>query len=331
MAIHIRRREFIFTLGGAAAAWPLAARAQQPSMPVIGFLTSTPPQLFAHMIEAFRAGLAELGYTEGRNVTFEYRTAGAEYERFPALAAELAHRPVSFIFATGGTSAALAARKATATIPIIFYVAGDPVGQGLVASIARPGGNATGMNWLGRALGAKRLELLRELVPTMTLVGMLVKPDNPDSEFEIRDVQEGADSLGLKLRVFNVAHDPDFDRAFAALMEQRVNALLVASDPYFSSRRGRIVALAGRYGVPCIYERRDFPEAGGLISYGGLRADAYRQLGTYAGRILQGAKPADLPVLQPTKFELVINLNAAKALGLDIPPTLLARADEVIE
>jgi putative tryptophan/tyrosine transport system substrate-binding protein len=219
----------------------------------------------------------------------------------------------------------------TATIPIVFYVAGDPVAQGLVASVARPGGNATGMNWLGQALGAKRLELLRELVPTTTLVGMLVKPDNPDSEFEIRDVQQGADSLGLKLQVFNAAHDPDFDGTFAALVRHRVNALLVASDPYFSSRRGRIIALAGRHGVPTIYERREFPEAGGLISYGGLRADAYRQLGVYAGRILKGAKPADLPVFQPTKFELVINLNAAKALGLEVPPTLLARADEVIE
>jgi putative ABC transport system substrate-binding protein len=327
----MRRREFITLIGGAVAAWPLAARAQQQAMPVIGFLTSTPPQLFAPMIDAFRAGLAELDYAEGRNVAFEYRTAGADYERFQAMAAELARRRVSIIFATGGTAAALAAQKVTATIPIVFYVAGDPVAQGLVASVARPGGNATGMNWLGQALGAKRLELLRELVPTTTLVGMLVKPDNPDSEFEIRDVQQGADSLGLKLQVFNAAHDPDFDGTFAALVRHRVNALLVASDPYFSSRRGRIIALAGRHGVPTIYERREFPEAGGLISYGGLRADAYRQLGVYAGRILKGAKPADLPVFQPTKFELVINLNAAKALGLEVPPTLLARADEVIE
>jgi putative tryptophan/tyrosine transport system substrate-binding protein len=327
----VNRRSFITLLGGAAASWPLAARAQQPAMPVIGFLTSTPPQLFANMIDAFRQGLAELGYAEGRNVTFEYRTAGAEYERFQSMAAELVRRPVSVIFATGGTAAVLAAKKVTATIPILFYVGGDPVAQGLVASVPRPGGNATGMHWLGGALGAKRLELLRELVPTTTLVGMLVKPDNPESEFEIRDVQRGADSLGLKLQVFNAAHDPDFDSAFAALIEQRADALLVGSDPYFSSRRGRIIALAGRHGVPAIYERREFPEAGGLISYGGLRADAYRQLGIYAGRILMGAKPADLPVLQPTKFEIVINLNAAKALGLDIPATVLARADEVIE
>jgi putative ABC transport system substrate-binding protein len=318
-------------LGGAAAAWPVAARAQQPAMPVIGLLTSTPPQLFANMIDAFREGLAEQGYAEGRNVTVEYHTAGAEYERFPLMAAELVRRPASIIFATGGSAAAQAAKKATATIPVLFYVAGDPVAQGLVASIPRPSDNATGMHSLGGGLAAKRLELLRELVPTTTVVGMLVKPDNPESKFEMRDVQQGADSLGLKLQVVNAARDPDFDSAFATLIEQRVDALLVGSDPYFSSRRGRIIALAGRHGVPAIYERREFPEAGGLISYGGLRADAYRQLGIYAGRILNGAKPADLPVLQPTKFELVINLDAAKALRLAVPPTLLARADEVIE
>jgi putative tryptophan/tyrosine transport system substrate-binding protein len=247
------------------------------------------------------------------------------------MAAELIRRPVSIIFATGGSAAALAAKKTTATTPILFYVAGDPIAQGLVVSLARPGGNATGMHSLGGGLVAKRLELLHELVPTTSQVGILVNPDNPESEFEIRDVKQGADSLGLKLQVFTAAHDPDFDSAFAALIAQQVNALLVASDPYFSSRRGRIVALAGRHGLPAVYERREFPEAGGLISYGGLRADAYRQLGIYAGRILKGAKAADLPVLQPTKFELVINLNAAKALPLDVPPTLLTRVDEVIE
>jgi putative tryptophan/tyrosine transport system substrate-binding protein len=331
MAIHIGRRELVVTLGGAAAMWPFAARAQRPAMPVIGFLTITPPQVFANMIDAFRAGLAEVNYAEGRNVAFEYRTAGAEYERLEAMAAELIRRPVSLIFATGASPAALAAKKATATIPILFYVAGDPVAQGLVTSFSRPGTNATGMHWLGGDLGAKRLELLRDLVPGAKTVAMLVKPENPESDFEIKDVRRAAETLSLKLLVFNVSRDSDFDTAFVELTAQAANALLVASDPYFSSRRGRIIALAARHGVPAIYERRDFPDAGGLISYGGLRAHAYHQLGIYAGRILNGDKPADLPVLQPTKFELVINLNAAKALGLNVPATLLARADEVIE
>jgi len=323
----MRRREFIKLLGGAAAAWPLAARAQQPAMPVIGFLSSGQPQVFAHMIDAFRQGLNETGYVAGQNVTFEHRAAGSEYDRFRAMADDLVRRQVALIFATGGTAAALAARTATSTIPIVFYMGGDPVQQGLVASLSRPGGNLTGFGWLGFALAAKRLELLRELLPNGATIGMLMNPANPDSDFEMRDVQDAARILGRQIHILTASSDG----VFATLVKQQVAALIVASDAYFSGRRGRIVALAARHGVATIYERREFPDAGGLISYGHHRSDAYRQLGIYAGRILKGTKPAELPVLQPTKFELVINLNAAKALGIEISPKLLALADEVIE
>jgi putative ABC transport system substrate-binding protein len=318
---QLKRRDFITLLCGAAAAWPLAARAQQSTMPVIGFLSSGQPQVFARMIDAFRQGLSDTGYIVGQNVAFEHRAAGSDYDRFDAMANDLVRRQVAVIFATGGTIAALAAKNATSTIPIVFNVGGDPVKQGLVASFNRPDGNLTGLGWLGVDLGAKRLELLRELVPTGVGIAVLANPNNPDSEFEIRDVQGAA----------RTGSDADFDGVFAMLVKQQTSALIVATDAYFSGRRGRIVALATRYAVPTMYDRRDFADAGGLISYGHDRATAYRQLGIYTGRILKGAKPADLPVLQPTKFELVINLNAAKALGLEIPPTLLARADEVIE
>jgi ABC-type uncharacterized transport system substrate-binding protein len=331
MATYIRRREFIFILGGTAAAWPLAARAQQPAMPVVGFLSSGQPQTFAHMIDAFRQGLSQTGYVVGQNVTFEHLAAGSEYDRFRAMADDLVRRQVAVIFATGGTAAALAARTATSTIPIVFYMGGDPVQQGLVASLGRPGGNLTGFSWLGFALAAKRLELLRELLPNGATIGMLVNPTNPDSDFEVRDVQDAARILGRQIHNLTASSDSDFDGVFATLVKQQIGALIVASDAYFSGRRGRIVALAARHGVAAIYERREFPDAGGLISYGHHRADAYRQLGVYTGRILKGTKPAELPVLQPTKFELVINLNAAKALGIEISPKLLALADEVIE
>jgi putative tryptophan/tyrosine transport system substrate-binding protein len=327
---RLKRREIITLLGGATA-WPLAVRAQQPKIPVIGLLTVTPPQLMAHLIDAFRQDLSELDYIEGRNVAFEYRTARFHDERFEALATELVRSQVSMIFVTAGMVAARAAKAATATIPILFYTSGDPVAQGLIASFARPGGNVTGMGWLGKGLAAKRFELLRELLPKAALVGVLAQPNDPDREFELAELQRAADGLGLEVQIFNAADDADFGAIFPALIERRVSALLVTSNPHFSSRRGRIVALAGRYGVPTIYDRREFPDAGGLISYGSLRADAYHQLGIYAGRILKGAKPADLPAFQPTKFELVINLNAAKVLGLEVPPTLLARADEVID
>ena len=326
----MRRREFITLLGGAAVTWPLVARAQQ-SMPVVGFLSSGQPQVFALMIDAFRQGLGETGYVVGGNVAFEHRAAGSEYSRFRAMADDLVRNQVAVIFATGGTAAALAAKAATPTIPIVFYMGGDPVKQGLVASLSHPGGNLTGLGWLGFALGAKRLEVLRVLVPDATVTAMLVNPNNPDSEFEIRDVQEAARALGRQVHILTVGSEADFDGAFAMLVKQQTRALIVASDPYFSGRRGRIVALAARHGVPAIYERREFPEAGGLISYGHHRADAYRQLGRYTGRILKGVKPAELPVLQPTKFELVINLNAAKALGVKISDNLLSIADEVIE
>jgi putative tryptophan/tyrosine transport system substrate-binding protein len=331
MASHIRRRKFLATLA-AAAAWPLAARAQQAAMmPVVGFLSSGQPQVFARMIDAFRQGLSDTGYIVGQNVAFEHRAAGSDYDRFNAMANDLVRRQVAVIFATGGTIAALAAKNATSTIPIVFYVGGDPVKQGLVASLNRPGDNLTGLGWLGVDLGAKRLELLRELVPAGIGIAMLANPNNPDSEFEIRDVQEAARILGRHIHVVSAGSDADFDDIFAMLVKQQTSALIVATDAYFSGRRGRIVALATRHAVPTMYDRRDFADAGGLISYGHERATAYRQLGIYTGRILRGAKPADLPVLQPTKFELVINLNAAKALGLEVPPTLLARADEVIE
>jgi putative tryptophan/tyrosine transport system substrate-binding protein len=330
MASYIGRRKFLATLGGVAA-WPLAARAQQPTMPVIGFLSSGQPQVFAHMIDAFRQGLNETGYVVGQNVAFEHRAAGSDYDRFRAMADDLVRRQVAVIFATGGTAAALAARTATSTIPIVFYVGGDPVQQGLVASLGRPGGNLTGFGWLGVALAAKRLELLRELLPNGATIGMLVNPASPDSDFEMRDIQDAARILGRQIHILTASSDADFDGVFATLVKQQVGALIVAADAYFSGRRGRIVALAARHGVPAIYDRREFPDAGGLISYGHHRADAYRQLGIYTGRILKGTKPSELPVLQPTRFELVINLNAAKALGIEISPKLLALADEVIE
>jgi ABC-type uncharacterized transport system substrate-binding protein len=328
--LHMRRREFITLLGGAAAAWPFAARAQQP-VPVIGFLSSGQPQVFSHMIDAFRQGLNETGFVVGQNVAFEHRVAGSEYDRFRAMVDDLVRRQVAVIFATGGTAAALAAKTATSTIPIVFYMGGDPVQQGLVVSLGRPGGNLTGFGWLGFALAAKRLELLRELMPNGAAIGILVNPANPDSDFEVRDVQDAARILGRQIHILTARSDADFDSAFATVAKQQIGALIVASDAYFSGRRGRIVALAARHGVPAIYERREFHDAGGLVSYGHHHADAYRQLGIYTGRILKGTKPAELPVLQPTKFELVINLNAAKALGIEISPKLLALADEVIE
>jgi putative tryptophan/tyrosine transport system substrate-binding protein len=324
----MRRREFISLLGSTAI-WPLAARAQQRAVPVVGFLMGV--QVPANLVSAFREGLGERGHVEGQGVAFDLRSAGGDYNRFRTIADEFVHRHVATIFATGGTAAALAAKSATATIPIVFYMGGDPVSQGLVASLNRPGGNLTGLGWLGFDLGAKRLELLHELLPKNPALGILMNPSNPDSDFEVRDIQDAARILKQQVQIFTASSDADFDGVFETLVKQQIGALIVASDAFFSGRRGRIVALAARRGVPAIYERRDFPDAGGLISYGHDRADAYRQLGIYVGRILNGEKPGDLPVLQPTKFELVINLNVAKALGIDVPAKLLALADEVIE
>jgi putative tryptophan/tyrosine transport system substrate-binding protein len=326
----MRRREVLAALAGGVTS-ASRAHAQPPAMPVIGFLSSGQPNVFAHLINAFRQGLNEVGYVEGRNVAFEHRAAGSEYDRFRAIADELVRRQVAVIFANGGTAAALAAKGATTSIPVVFYMGGDPVKQGVVVSLNRPGGNLTGVAWLGVELGAKRLELLRDLLPNATMIAVLVNPNNPDSEFEMRDVHEAARVERRQVLILSADSEARLNGIFATLVSQQVSALVVASDPFFSGRRGLIVALAARHAVPTVYERREYPDAGGLISYGHHRADAYRQLGVYAGRILQGAKPADLPVLRPSRFELVINLNAAKALGLTIPPTLLARADEVIE
>jgi putative ABC transport system substrate-binding protein len=326
----MRRREFITLLGGAAAAWPLAARAQQPAMPVIGFLSSVSQAQTRHMVAAFQRGLGETGSMDGRNVAIDYRFVDGQYDRLPALASEMVRRPVSLILAAG-PPAALAAKVATTTIPIVFVVGFDPVGAGLVASFNRPSGNATGVVLVSGQLGQKRLELVRDLVPKATVVAMLANPLSPDAVPEIREVQAAAQVNGLQLRMLNASTPSDIEAAFASLAKQRPDALLVGGDPFYMARREDIVQLVARSGLPAVYPFREFTEAGGLISYGTSLANAYRQAGIYAGRILGGVKPSDLPVMQPTTFELVINLKAAKALGVDIPPTLHARSDEVIE
>jgi ABC-type uncharacterized transport system substrate-binding protein len=325
----MRRREFITLLGGAAAAWPLAAHAQQPVMPVIGFLRSTTLADAAHLVTAFRQGLKEAGFVEGQNVAVEYRSAEGRPDRLPALVAELIRRPVNVIVAN--VLAALAAKAATTTVPIVFATGGDPVVDGLVNSLNRPGGNITGVSFLGAALGAKQLELLRQLVPKATLMAALVDRVRDPGEIQLRNVQEAARSVGLQLRVVKASNEREIDAAFASLIQQRADALISGGGAFFFSRRNQIIALAMRYAVPAIYPLRDFPAAGGLMSYGASNTDAYRQVGVYTGRILKGEKPAELPVMQPTKFELVINVKTAKALGLEVPDRLLALADEVIE
>jgi putative ABC transport system substrate-binding protein len=330
MAIYIRRREFIGTLGGAAAAWPVAARGQQP-LPVVGFLNSGSLAGSAHLAAAFRQGLKETGYVEGQNVQIEYRWAEAQFDRLPALATDLVHRRVSVIAGTT-TPAALAAKAATSRIPIVFTTAVDPIAAGLVVSLNRPGGNATGVNNYVSALGAKRLELLHELVPNAAVIGMLVEnPIYPDAQSQWKDVKEAARITGQQVHAVNVSSDGDFNSAFVTLVGLNVRALLVAPDILFLTRRDQLVKLAARHGIPAIYSQREFVLAGGLIGYGPNVGDGYRQAGIYTGRILKGANPSNLPVMQPTKFELIINLGTAKALGLEIPPKVLALADEVIE
>jgi putative tryptophan/tyrosine transport system substrate-binding protein len=328
--LDMRRRQFIALLGGAAA-WPIAARAQQPPMPLIGFLSARSPASGAYMAAAFRQGLSESGYVEGRNMGVEYRWAEGHYDRLAELADDLVRRQVAVIAAISGTPAALAAKTATTTIPIVFANGGDPLTSGLVASVNRPAGNITGVTFYTVALAGKRLEFVRALVPTTVAIGFLVNQNNPAEEPEIKDAEAAARAHGVQLHVLNITSERDIDAAFTTLLERRADALVVGSDPVFFGFSGKLIELTAHHGVPAVYYAREFAEAGGLMSYGSRQNDTYRHAGIYVGKILQGAKPADLPVMQPTKFEFVINLKTAKALGAQIPDKLLALADEVIE
>jgi ABC-type uncharacterized transport system substrate-binding protein len=328
----IGRRQFITLLGGAAAAWPLAAQAQQPKIPVIGFLSPLSPDSIRHFVAAFHQGLGETGYAEGRNAAIEFHWAEGRFDRLAELAADLVSRQVNVIATPGSTAAALAAKSATTAIPIVFGIPDDPVKFGLVASLGRPGGNATGVNFFTAELVAKRLGLLRELLPAATHVAVLVNPANPAiADATRRDVQEAARTVGLQINIINASSGREIDAVFAAIASERVDALFVGSDVFFISRRVQLANLAARHAVPTTFAVRDYVEAGGLMSYGTNIPDMFRQVGVYTGRILKGAKPADLPVVQSTKFELVINHQTARMLGLSVPPSLLSIADEVIE
>ena len=324
----IRRREFIALLVGAAAAWPVAARAQPLAMPLIGYVSSAGAD--ASYVTAFQQGLADLGYTEGRNATIEFHWAEGKFELLPGLFADLIQRRVA-VLAVGGVTSGLAAKAATTTIPIAFLAADDPVRFGLVTSLSRPGGNATGLNLLTSELTTKRLELIRDLVPRASVVVVLVNPRSPESEPQSRDIEQAASSVRQQIRILNASSEQEIDAAFTTITKPHDGALLVTNDALFSSRRNQIVALAASRGIPTVYDRRAYAAAGGLMSYGTHYLDGHRRLGIYAAKILNGAKPADLPVEQSTKFELVINSKTAKALGLDVPASLLALADEVIE
>ena len=328
----MRRREVIALLGGAAAAWPLAARAQQPPLPVVGFVNAASPDTYAREIVAFRKGLNETGYVEGQNVTVEYYWLEGQYDRLPALMADLVRRKVAAIATPASTPAALAAKAATATIPIVFGASQDPVRLGLVTSLARPGGNATGINFFTQEVTAKRLRLLHDLVPKAVRIAVLVNPaSGPGTESTIRDVKEAAPAIGLQIQILNASTIAEIDAAFATFAHERLDALFVAPDAFFTSRRVQFATLTARDRIPATYSQRDLVDSGGLMSYGTDLADMFRQVGIYTGRILKGAKPADLPVLQSTKFEFVINLQTARALGIEVLPGLLSIADEVIE
>ena len=327
----MRRRKFITLIGGAAVSWPLAARAQQPTMPLIGYLHSGSPNAFEHAVGAFRKGLSERGYVESQNVAIEYRWAEGHVDRLPALAVDLVNRNVAVLVAQGGGTCAVAAKAATSIIPIVFSSGADPVALGLVKSLSRPGGNVTGVSILTAALGSKRLEILRQVLPTADVVAALINPNNAGIQAELKDLQNGAQALAVTVRIFNAASASDIDAAFAMIVQAGISGLVVGADPFFLGQRDQLVALSTRHKIPAIYEWRDYVEAGGLMSYGTSLGEAYRQVGIYTGRLLKGEKAADLPVQQAVKVELVINLKTAKALRLTFPLSLLGRADEVIE
>ena len=329
--LDVKRREFITLVGGAAATWPFPARAQQSAMPVIGFLHSGASVQWRYVVEAFRGGLSKEGYVEGQNIVIQFRWAEDQYDRLHGLAAALVRGDVAVLVAAGGPVVALAAKAATETVPIVFTAVTDPVKSGLVVSLNRPGGNATGTAGFTTELDAKRLELLREMVPSADVVGVLVNPNRPGVEAQTSDLTAAAQTIGQRCVIVSAGNARELVTAFQALVRDRVGALLITADPLFNSEREEIIGLASRHTIPAIFQWRDFAAAGGLASYGPRLTDAYHQAGLYTGRILKGEKPADLPVVQPTKFELVINLKAAKALGITVPPSLIARADEVIE
>jgi ABC-type uncharacterized transport system substrate-binding protein len=327
----MRRREFIALLGGAAAAWPLAARAQQPAVPVIGFMSARSPEDSAHLVAAFHRGLDEGGFVEGQNVAIEFRWARGQYDRLPAMAADLVQRQVAVLVAVGGDPSSVAAKQATSTIPIVFGIGGDPVKAGLVESFNRPGGNVTGITLMTALMEPKRLGLLRELVPGVPLIGVLLNPAFPPAASQLQELEQAARIIGQRIVIAKASSDDELNAAFNVFVQERIGGLLVAADPYFDTRRDRIIALSAQHRLPAIYQFREYAVAGGLLSYGVSITDAYRQYGVYAARILKGAKPADLPVQQVVKFELIINMKTAKALDVTISDNLLSLADEVIE